>query len=54
VIELGKKYLVCGDTQFYPWIYEFDSLEEAQKEYAQSNPYEETVYLCEVITSKKE
>ena len=51
---MTKKYVVCGDTRFYPWVLEFDNFKEAKKEYEDSNPFEETVYLCEVIMEKED
>lgn len=50
-----SKYVVFVDTRFYPYVDdEFDTLEEAQKRYDEMEPYDEDVYLCEIIDKKSD
>jgi len=53
---MNDKYVVCGDERYYPWVYEFDSLEEAEKEYIRSNSngdyLKSNIYLCKIIKKK--
>lgn len=47
------KYIVCGDTQYYPWVHFFETRKEALKEYKDMPPEEdETVTICKVIDMK--
>ena len=53
---MNDKYVVCGDERYYPWVYEFVSLEEAEKEYIRSNSngdyLKSNIYLCKIIKKK--
>lgn len=51
--EKGK-YIVCTNLEFYPWIEEFQTLEEAKKEYARLDTYTQDVFLCEIIEVKRD
>ena len=46
------KYVVCGNTSYYPWVNEYNTYEEAKECYDKHNPFEETVYLCKVLRTK--
>ena len=47
------KFVVCGDPQFYPWVVDFDSYDEAKKYFDENDPgKDETFYLTEVKEMK--
>ncbi len=44
------KWVVCDDTQYYPFVSEYDTLEEANENYEKLIKWcNENVYLCKVI-----
>lgn len=52
VVEQENNYLICGDCDYYPWVEEYDTLEEATKEFEKhknSSYNYEHVFLCEVL-----
>jgi len=49
-----EKYIVCGNTEFYPWIYVYDTLEEAEKAFDKNDPFEEDVFLCKILKHKED
>ena len=47
-----NEFLVCGDEQWYPWVYRFNSLEEAKEFYdkrVESCCRGDHVFLCKVL-----
>lgn len=46
------KYLVAEDTEYYPWVKEFDTLKEASECY-DNNP-KGNIYLAKIIKSRSD
>ena len=49
------KYIIFVNTEFYPYVYEeYDDLELARSAFGRMEPYDEDMYLCEIIEKRSD
>ena len=49
----SDKWLVAVDTQYYPRVEEFNTYEEAKKEYDRLDTFLRDVFLCKILEVKR-
>ena len=52
--DYTEKYIVCGNTLYYPWVHVYDTLEEAEEVFKDDDPFEEDVFLCKILKHKED